>query len=125
MKPTGATTRNETANKPKEGTESGQAAANASTTASLDKNEEGNANPPASGSTPPADDETKTALPENTQSMEAGLENKVVTDLDPMRKGPKALCEIHYGGKVYAPGERLPADLDMSIEADLDDIGAI
>ncbi|WP_273792383.1 hypothetical protein [Brucella anthropi] len=123
MKPTGATTRNETGNKPKEGAESGQTAATASTAAPLDKDEEGNTNPPASGSTPPADEETNKVSLETTK---ASAGNQTIADPDvSVRFGPKARCEIHYGGKVYAPGERLPADLDMTIEVELDEIGAI
>ncbi|MCT7668181.1 hypothetical protein [Shinella kummerowiae] len=39
--------------------------------------------------------------------------------------GPRAKQEIRYGGKTYAPGERLPADVDDKTLAELDGIDAI
>ncbi|MFT4162853.1 hypothetical protein [Shinella sp.] len=40
-------------------------------------------------------------------------------------KGPKALQEIRYSGKTYAPGENLPADIDEEILDQLDEMDAI
>lgn len=39
--------------------------------------------------------------------------------------GPRAKQEIRYRGKTYAPGERLPADVDEDTLDDLDDADAI
>lgn len=39
--------------------------------------------------------------------------------------GPRAKQEIRYGGKTYAPGERLPADVDEDTLDELDELDAI
>ncbi|MCT7668190.1 hypothetical protein, partial [Shinella kummerowiae] len=43
----------------------------------------------------------------------------------PFEFGPRAKQEIRYGGKTYAPGERLPADVDDTTLDELDEIDAI
>lgn len=40
-------------------------------------------------------------------------------------RGPRARQEIRYGGKTYAPGEYLPADIDAKTLDELDDYDAI
>lgn len=40
-------------------------------------------------------------------------------------RGPRALQEVRYRGRTYAPGDFLPHDIDPKIEDELDEIGAI
>ena len=72
-----------------------------------------------------AADEKAAADAKAAEEAKAAAEANAQAETKAYRRGPRALQEIRYRGRTFAPGEYLPGDIDEDDEDELEDLGAI